>query len=232
MIASTYVGVARLGPSGPGLSGPFANLHGGYPVGLPPYGDARSGSLSDGSFEATTDTSDDPATVLSYYQRSVDPTRWQITSVGTRLMAFYYRSDPAIRGGVTTFVHDGKTSVTVWVDDLQLPDGFPVTFPGGHRARPVDAQLRDGDTFVLHWSISGNASDGRFVDDFAQLLTDAGWDVTAKETAVGKNASLRCRSRTPPATACALTVAYETMQQPFAYMVPVATIRLGPEVGP
>lgn len=227
-IALTYVLGANLGPGDPSLSGPFANLHGGYPRGLPSYGESSSGGLSSGSFEGNATTADAPGTVLAFYERSIDRSIWTITSVGSRWLIFYDASDPAIRGGVEASPYEGRTIITVWVTDFQLPPEFPRAFPGGHRASPVEPPSRDGDTYILRWGIAGNASEKRFVEDFSQVLSDAGWDV-----AIGPGQynvpSLTCRSRAQPTLGCRLTVTFETIRNPrVTYQTSVASIRVGP----
>jgi hypothetical protein len=101
-----------------------------------------------------------------------------------------------------------STFLVVWVTDLHLPSGFPAAFPGGYRARPIGAPRSDSAGYELRWNIDGNLDSGTFIDDFAHVLTDAGWDVVTLTT-TGATPGLTCRSRSTPSLICAVTTSYE-----------------------
>jgi len=219
-------------------TGPFANLHGGLPTGLPAYPRQLPGSggagQSEGGFEWTGETADSADEILSYYSRSIDHTIWDVTAVGTQTISFYKRDAPGIRGGVRTLGLETKTFFEIWVTDMKLPAGYPVDFPAGHRARPIGTVAKVADAYVVRWDVDGNASPAAFVKTFATSLTDAGWDVLTLDTSMA-TPSLTCRRRSLPALTCSVTVTYEVDLQAKhdpVYPAPgrlVATVRIGPE---
>ena len=211
-IALAFVLVSALGPTGSAGKEPFANLHGGLPRGLQPYSHqlqgTRGGALGNGTFEWNAETPDPAATVLAFYDQTIDRAIWDVSAVGRQSMSFTYRPNPSVRGGVRTVDIGRSTFIAVWVTDLQLPPGFPAAFPGGPRARPLGQPGSDADGYVLRWDIDGNLDSARFVEDFAEVLNDAGWDVFALTT-TGPTPGLMCRSRSTPGLTCAVTTSYE-----------------------
>jgi len=234
-IALAFVVVADRGPTGSIGGAPFANLHGGLPQGLEAYRNqvqgTRGGGLGEGTFEWSAETPDPAATVLAFYDQTIDRTLWDVIAVGEQTVSFSYRPNARVRGGVRTVDTGRSTFLVVWVTDLSLPSGFPATFPGGYRARPIGAARSDGTGYELRWDIDGNLDSGRFIDDFAHVLTDAGWDVVTLTT-TGATPGLICRSRSTPSLTCAVTTSYEldtTKSTGIVYSVHgsyVATVRL------
>ena len=234
-IAVAYVVAAGLAPLGPVAAGPFANLHGGLPAGLPSYlrqvQGTMGGGSGEGTFEWSAETPDTPNTVLRFYEQHIDQKIWVITGSGERTMSFYYRSSPAIRGGVHTTDIGRTTFFRVWMTDLKLPAGYPLDFPGAERARPIGVPTNDAGVYVARWELSGGDA-SRFVADFAQTLKDAEWDVTALIT-TSREPSLQCRSRSSPLITCSLSTQYEIVKPSTGGIVYdavgrfVATVRVG-----
>jgi hypothetical protein len=196
-----------LGPTEPTIRPPFANLHGGYPAGLPSYGSNPGGAVSSGSFESFEQTADPPDQVLDTYERAIDRAIWSVASRGRSNIALVLRADPGIRGGVVVIPIERGSHITLFVEDMQLPSGFPLDFPIGHRARAMDqpGEVSSG-VFHLRWDVGGNAGGGRFIEQFATALEDAGWQVLTKQADVASPHSLTCRSRAKPEISCRAVV--------------------------
>jgi hypothetical protein len=214
-IAVAYVVLAGLSPRGYVAAGPFANLHGGLPAGLPAYlrqvQGTRGGGSGEGTFEWSAETPDAPNTVLRFYEHNIDQKIWAITGSGEKTMSFYYRSSPGIRGGVHTLENGRTTFISLWMTDLKLPVGYPLDFPGAERVRPIGVPTNEAGVYVARWELSGMGDPSRFVTDFAQTLKDAEWEVTAL-TATGREPSLQCRSRSSPLITCSLRTQYEIVK--------------------
>ena len=196
-----------LGARGPALEPPFANLHGGNPTGLPSYGGTFvSGGKSDGSFSSSERTGDAPERVIAFYEQSIDRTIWMLTSRGRTSLAFLFRADPRVRGGVLTSQARNGTSITLFVRDLKLPDGFPVDFPAEAQASVLGPGEITNGLAHLRWGVAPDG--GPFIDGFAQILDDAGWQVITKSSTV-RPPSLTCRSRERPVLSCRVVVSVE-----------------------
>lgn len=190
------------------LPPPFANTHFANPAGLPSYGTFVSRGQSEGSFSSSEKTGDAPERVLDFYEQNIDRTIWTIPSRGRMSLAFVLQADPRMRGGVvvTTVPGDG-TYITLFVRDLQLPAGFPLDFPASRDASVlVPGEVSNG-LAHLRWGV-GPDYPHPFIDDFAQILDDAGWSVVTKSS-TSRPPSLTCRSRARPELSCRIAVSVE-----------------------
>lgn len=230
VLASLVVIGSGLGPTQPPVRPPFANLHGGYPAGLPSYDNGPGGAVSTGSFESFEETADPPDRVLDTYERTIDPAIWSVASRGSRNIALVFRADPRIRGGVRVIPTERGSHITLFVEDMRLPPGFPLDFPIGHRARALE-EPGSGSSGIYHvrWDVGGNAGGGRFIEQFAQALEDAGWQVVTKKAAVGAGAALTCRSRARPEISCraAVSVEFYSAQSDRSF-IEIADVWVGP----
>jgi len=235
-IAVVYVVAAGLAPTGQIATGPFANLHGGLPAGLPAYvpqvQGSPGGSSGEGRFEWNAQTPDETAKVLHFYEQNIDGKTWTVTGSGDKTISFYYRAAPGIRGGVVASDSGRSTFITLWMTDLKLPAGYPLDFPSTSRARPMGAPTNVAGVFTARWDVGSVGAPGTFVDDFAQVLADSGWDVTARRT-TRETPGLQCRSRSSPLVTCAVTTKYEITNPSTSRVVYdavgtfVATVRVG-----
>jgi hypothetical protein len=217
-----------LGPFGPSLRPPFANLHGGLPAGLPSYGATGYGSNSDGSYERVAETVDPPDRVLDFFDHTIDRTVWTVTSRGRANIALVFRQDTRVRGGVVVLESPGGSRITLFVKDMQLPEGFPLDFPVGHRARAMEGGGIADNQYHLRWNVRGNASRVKFIDGFAQALEDAGWQVITKQSDPNGPWALTCRSRARPEMSCRVVVTVEPEAPRSSVYVDAADVWVGP----
>jgi hypothetical protein len=229
-MASLIVVGFRMGPDGPSLDPPFANLHDGNPVGLPSYTGGQGGGVSAGSFERIEVSADPPNLVLDTFERTIDRAVWTVASRGRSNIALIFRADPGIRGGVIVIPADSGSHITLFVEDMRLPTAFPLDFPIGHRARATDepGDISNG-VFHVRWNVAGNAGGGRFIERFAQALEDAGWQVVTKQAEVTGPHSLTCRSRAKPELSCRAVVSVKFGRFPSGSTVmEIADVWVGP----
>jgi hypothetical protein len=226
VVAAGLVFGLGLGPFGPLMHPPFANLHGGYPAGLPSYGKSEGGNRAAGTFEQVARSADAPERILDFFEGAIDRTIWTVASRGRANIALVFRADPGVRGGLRTEPFERETYITLFVEDMQLPAGFPADFPIGHRANAIDGGLSDG-IYHLRWDVGGNGSNAAFVDGFAQALEDAGWQVLTREVPRFGVNSLTCRSRTRPEISCRVVVEPDVSLHP-SRVLEVANVWVGP----
>jgi hypothetical protein len=226
VLASDIVTGFDLGPRATaGLRPPFANLHGGNPAGLPSYGTFAARGRSDGHFNSLEKTTDAPERVLDFYEQSIDRTIWTIPTRGRISLAFVLRADPRVRGGVVTSLGAAGTTISLVVDDMQLPAGFPIDFPvvGHHASVLVPGEVTNGLSH-LRWDVG--VDDRGFMDSFAQILEDAHWQVVIKSPA-SRPLSLTCRSRISPEITCRVVVSIEADPRMHGQFRSVADVWVG-----
>jgi hypothetical protein len=108
---------------------------------------------------------------------------------------------------------------------MQLPDGFPVDFPAAPQASVLGrGEISNGLSHV-RWDVG--VDHGTFIEDFAKVLDDAGWQVLTKNSS-GRVFSLTCRSRARPEISCRILVTIEAVREPNdQYYRDVADIWVG-----
>jgi hypothetical protein len=158
-----------------------------------------SAGLSARSFERTEETRDDPDRVLDFFEDAVDRTTWNIASRGRANISLVLREDPRVRGGVLLEPSGSGTRITVFVEDMQLPPGFPEDFPVAPRARALDASRASPPLYHARWDVGAGI---RFLTRFAEVLDDAGWEVSTKTRGQFDLTSLTCQSRSRPELTC------------------------------
>ena len=216
MVAAGIVIALRLGPSGLGPHPPVAATFAGDAARPPFYGNDNAG-MSARSFVRIEETRDEPARVLDFYERSVDRATWTVASRGRANIALVLRADPSVRGGVSLESAGNGTRITLFVEDMRLPAGFPEDFPARPRAHAIDAVRVAASLYHVRWDVGAGLG---FVTGFAAALEDAGWEVMTKTRGQFDLFSLTCRSRARPDLSCRIAM----RNDPTSFIQPTFSI--------
>lgn len=179
--------------------------------------------MSARSFERIEETREAPDRVLDFFERSVDRTTWTVASRGRANIALVLRADPSVRGGVSLEPTGNGTRITLFVQDMRLPDGFPQEFPVRPSAHVIDAVRVSAALYHVRWNVGGGLG---FLTRFAEVLEDSGWEVVTKTRGQFDLTALTCRSRTRPELSCRI----EMRSDPTSFIqpsFPIANVWVG-----
>jgi len=173
--------------------------------------------MSARSFERIEETRDEPGRVLDFFERSVDRATWTVASRGRANIALVLRADPSVRGGVSLEPTGNGTRITLFIQDVRVPAGFPEDFPASPRAHAIDAVRVSTALYHVRWDVGAGLG---FVTRFAEALEDAGWEVVTKTRGQFDLGSLTWRSRTRADLSCRI----EMRSDPTAFIQPSFSI--------